>query len=126
MLKMEESRRGLPSYQPYIEQLTEKGSKPNIMEIRNSIPGTVIPENNRRRACSLQNLRATAKAIVVYPKDTTRSLARTLVMQHCRREKYCAQLFEYWLPISETGSGDADRIYHRRSIATCAKRAKAL
>src|SRR5437764_1694120 len=63
---------------------------------------------------------------VVIPKDTTRSLARMLAARRCRREKCCVQLFECWLPISETGSVVANRIYHRHSIATYARCARAL
>src|SRR5207247_10466693 len=51
-------------------------------------------------------------------KDTMRSLARMLAARRCRREKCCVQLFECWLPISETGSEVANCIYHRHSIAT--------
>ena len=58
------------------------------------------------------------KTTVVIPKDTMRSLARMLAARRCRREKCCAQLFECWLPISETGSEVANCIYHRHSIAT--------
>ena len=66
------------------------------------------------------------KTTVVIPKDTMRSLARMLAARRCRREKCCAQLFECWLPISETGSEVANCISHRHSIATYARCARAL
>src|SRR5437870_10819673 len=80
----------------------------------------------RVRAWRSVGFKLTWKASVVIRKDTTRSLARMLAARHCRREKCCVQLFECWLPISETGSEVANCIYHRHSIATYARYARAL
>src|SRR5437899_12637387 len=94
-----------------------------MADIKHKTRFSPAPDAAQGRRSVIQSLPENEFVIL---KDTTHSLARMLAARRCRREKCCAQLFECWLPISETGSEVASCIYHRHSIATYASCARAL